>query len=438
VPIWSQRGRGGGYAIDSRWNLPPLNFDATEALAVIAALAAARTMPFADAGRRAERKLLAAMMAPEAAKARQLASRLRLSSFGTRVPTKVVAAVEQAVVDRRVVTVEYRDRTGEISTREVEAHGLHLSTTGSYLLAWCRLRDDGRAFRLDRIVSIRPTTETAPPRDIDGLVDWVDDAHSPDQDARSPDQRENDQMTASPKRRSWGPPRRTDNRTGSTPAFASAIAASLPGVTAKTSKQRSKLAVAGEVFASIDATDESLTIHGDRTFLLPQIGRDETRSLITDAWERVAPASDVTAHRRRTAAWQRRAAVTADDVRKFVLSLPDAVEGPIWGSDVGFLIGTEKRTRFARFGPPISGRPGNLLPPDDEDTLVILRCPQRPALLASAPDRYFITPHYGDPSEPGAVIVRLCEHRGRGAFEELCALLEDAYLDAKSIAKGTR
>src|SRR5687767_11770652 len=61
VPIWSQRGRGGGYALDSHWSLPPLNFDATEALAVITALAAARTLPFADAGRRAQQKVLAAM-----------------------------------------------------------------------------------------------------------------------------------------------------------------------------------------------------------------------------------------------------------------------------------------------------------------------------------------------------------------------------------------
>src|SRR3954447_9012219 len=61
VPIWSQRGRGGGYPLDRQLRPPPLNFDATEALAVIAALASARSMPFADAGRRAEQKLLAAM-----------------------------------------------------------------------------------------------------------------------------------------------------------------------------------------------------------------------------------------------------------------------------------------------------------------------------------------------------------------------------------------
>lgn len=51
VPIWSQRGRGGGYAIDAQWSLPPLNFDATEALAVIAALATAQAEVVEDSWR---------------------------------------------------------------------------------------------------------------------------------------------------------------------------------------------------------------------------------------------------------------------------------------------------------------------------------------------------------------------------------------------------
>lgn len=50
VPIWSQRGRGGGYALDEGWSLPPLNLDSTEALAVMSALAAAHSLPLAAAG----------------------------------------------------------------------------------------------------------------------------------------------------------------------------------------------------------------------------------------------------------------------------------------------------------------------------------------------------------------------------------------------------
>ena len=86
-----------------------------------------------------------------------------------------------------------------------------------------------------------------------------------------------------------------------------------------------------------------------------------------------------------------------------------------------------KKTRFARFGPPEATRPGNLLPPDDEGTLVILHCEQRPELLAARPDRWFTTAHYGDPTEPGAVITRLSEHRGPDDLAEIAELLEDAW-----------
>src|SRR5688500_6886870 len=137
VPIWSQRGRGGGYAIDAGWSLPPLNFDATEALAVIAALTTARALPFADAGRRAQQKRLAAMPPGEAARAKELAGRGRFGTFGTAAAPRIVSAVEEAIVDRRVVELDYRDRAGTTTTRVVEAHGLHLSGTGTYLVGWC-------------------------------------------------------------------------------------------------------------------------------------------------------------------------------------------------------------------------------------------------------------------------------------------------------------
>jgi predicted DNA-binding transcriptional regulator YafY len=232
VPIWSQRGRGGGYAIDPKWTLPPLNFDATEALAVIAALATARALPFAEAGRRAERKLLAAMNAGEATRAKELAGRLRLGQFGEPATQRVISVVEQAVVDRRVVELGYRDRTGEVTTRLVEAHGLQMSPAGSYLVGWCRLRDAGRSFRLDRIVSARPTEEIAPQRALDELVDWIGDAVPPTVAT------EGGLMPQRTRRTAWGPPRNADNTTGSSAEFARAIATGLPGVQAKVGRQR--------------------------------------------------------------------------------------------------------------------------------------------------------------------------------------------------------
>jgi hypothetical protein len=184
--------------------------------------------------------------------------------------------------------------------------------------------------------------------------------------------------------------------------------------------------VGGEPFLRVDEHDGSVAVDG-QTIVLRTIGRDDLRDLIESAWADRAPNAAVTAHRRTRARWAKQPAITFDDIRKVILALAGAVEGPIWGSDPGFLIGTEKKTRFARFGPPEAGRPSNLLPPDDEGTLVILRCEQRSDLLAARPDRWFTTPHYGAPTEPGAVITRLSEHRGPDDLAEIAELLEDAW-----------
>lgn len=431
VPIWSQRGRGGGYAIDPRWSLPPLNFDAAEALAVIAALTAARSMPFALAGRRAVQKVLAAMTSAEATRAKEVAERLRLGSFGPAAARDVVAVVERAVEQRSVVQLDYRDREGTVTSRPVEAHGLQVSADGAYLLGWCRLREDGRSFRLDRIVAVRDTGEAAPLRQLDGLVDWTDDVATPA--ITAPDG--GGTMPANPtNRRRSGPPRKAQHRTGANPGFAAAIAGALPGVVATDRGGVTSFALDDQLFLDVDEDDESVLVvrptGEEHRLLLRTIGRHELRSAIEAAWEARASKRLITTQRKIRQEWEALPPVTHDDIRQIILALPGATEGPIWGQDLGFLIGTEKKSRFARFGPPEGSSVGNLLPPDDEDTLVILRCEQRAEILASSPDRFFTTPHYGSPGEPGGIITRLPENRGASHLAELAELLEDAYREA--------
>ena len=58
--------------------------------------------------------------------------------------------------------------------------------------------------------------------------------------------------------------------------------------------------------------------------------------------------------------------------------------------------------------------------------MLIRRCSQRPFLLTEEADRFFITPHYGDPTEPGAVLTRLSENT-ENDLGELAELLADAW-----------
>jgi predicted DNA-binding transcriptional regulator YafY len=75
--------------------------------------------------------------------------------------------VEHAIIQRRVLELDYIDKTGAPTVRAVEpvaVLGVHPSW---YLWAWCRLRDAPRAFRLDRIGGAVMLDEECPDRGLD-------------------------------------------------------------------------------------------------------------------------------------------------------------------------------------------------------------------------------------------------------------------------------
>src|SRR6266508_1944409 len=138
VPIWATPGPGGGYTIDPAHTLPPLNFTASEAAAIALALARSGPMPFDRAARTALHKAVA----------------------------PVLRAVERAVLERRVLCLDYRDKHGHSTVaRPVEPLGFIGSERDWYLVGWCRLRGELRVFRLDRIGTIEVTAERSPPRE---------------------------------------------------------------------------------------------------------------------------------------------------------------------------------------------------------------------------------------------------------------------------------
>jgi predicted DNA-binding transcriptional regulator YafY len=72
-----------------------------------------------------------------------------------------LAAVQQAVARRRVLALSYRAREKQEATaREVEALGVVFYGGNWYLVAWCRLRNDLRHFRVDRIQNLELRPET--------------------------------------------------------------------------------------------------------------------------------------------------------------------------------------------------------------------------------------------------------------------------------------
>ncbi len=157
VPITAQVGRRGGYVLDRSMSLPPLNFSAAEAVALAVGLRRLDDTPWARDARTALLKVVAAMPAGAAIRARALADGVRLLVQPHDAPDQEIAdAVVRAVEHATPVRIDYLDVGGSPTVREVEPHHVVLGPNGSYVTGWCRLRRDERVFRIDRIGSVEP------------------------------------------------------------------------------------------------------------------------------------------------------------------------------------------------------------------------------------------------------------------------------------------
>ncbi len=152
VPIYADVGRTGGYTLDKRMSLPPLNFSPAEVVAMGVALRRMRGTPFDAAGAGALAKIVAALSDASAGAARALAERVRVVEAVAEPDSGACAGVvNEAIVERRVIRMSYADRFGAVTERWVEPMALLCGGEGWYLVGWCRLRGDARVFRLDRI-----------------------------------------------------------------------------------------------------------------------------------------------------------------------------------------------------------------------------------------------------------------------------------------------
>jgi predicted DNA-binding transcriptional regulator YafY len=164
VPLATKQGRGGGYTLDRSMSLPPLNFTPGEAAAVAVALGRTEHVLFARDARSALQKIMAAMPERALEEARATAEKVRLLVQPAPDPDAAIAeAIWRAVRDNRTLRIRYTDIGGLQTEREVEPLHIVIGPNGSYLTAWCHLREDERVFRLDRITRADPVPAPSHP-----------------------------------------------------------------------------------------------------------------------------------------------------------------------------------------------------------------------------------------------------------------------------------
>jgi predicted DNA-binding transcriptional regulator YafY len=158
VPLATKQGRGGGFTLDRSMTLPPLNFTPREAAAVAVALSSSDHLLFRRDARTALNKIVSAMPSRALEEARATAEKVRL--LVQRLPdpdAEVAETIWQAVQRQQVLRIHYLDVGGVETTREVEPVHVVVGPHGSYLTAWCHLRQDDRVFRMDRITRAERT-----------------------------------------------------------------------------------------------------------------------------------------------------------------------------------------------------------------------------------------------------------------------------------------
>jgi len=201
VPVVAGRGRYGGYRLLPGYKLPPLMLTGDEAVAVVLGLLAAERTGLhtaAPAVASAQAKIDRVLPTELRERTRAVADTLGFSAPPRR-PARgsstrdgepaaapsadVLLTLGEATRDHHRVRLRYMSWRGAASERELDPFGLVFHAGRWYVTGHDQLRDDVRTFRLDRIVSARPTgAGAAPPPGFDpvgtvvagiGAVPWA-------------------------------------------------------------------------------------------------------------------------------------------------------------------------------------------------------------------------------------------------------------------------
>lgn len=160
LPLRADRGRGGGYALDHAYGLPPVNFSAREAAVLLTVgrwATELRLMPFQDTLGVALDKVRGAL-SPSAQ--RDLVAHMESLRFAG-IPAhaaapKVRAELERAWFERAPVEIRYRSSEGHVSTRVVRIESVLMDRTATLLGTEEVGSGERRTVRLDRVEAAKP------------------------------------------------------------------------------------------------------------------------------------------------------------------------------------------------------------------------------------------------------------------------------------------
>jgi len=168
IPIFTEEGKG--YSLMEHFRLPPVTFTENEANALITAekiVQKNKDTSFINAYSDAIAKIKSVLVHNLKDKVNLLDERVYFAENEDNVRTSnYLQSIQFALTNFYQVAITYTDQSNHLSNRIIEPFAL-LSTQEKWLLvAWCRLRNSFRFFRLDRIQELSLLSEKFEPHKL--------------------------------------------------------------------------------------------------------------------------------------------------------------------------------------------------------------------------------------------------------------------------------
>ncbi len=169
VPIITEEGKG--YSIMEGYKLPPVMFSEREAYALITTEQI--VLRSKDASLRKEfsaaiEKIKAVMRLRSQQQIELLANRMYINkNYANIMNSDKLIDIQMALVNYKCINVKYETESGKPSNRIIEPFMLYHNWTEDWVLAaYCRLRQDFRAFRLDRMKDVKILDDLFEPHNL--------------------------------------------------------------------------------------------------------------------------------------------------------------------------------------------------------------------------------------------------------------------------------
>ena len=169
VPILTEEGKG--YTLMDGYKIPPVMFTESEANALITAeqlILKNKDASFVKEYTEAINKIKAVLRNNTKDKANLLADRIVFRhNAGNDRTSNHLSVLQLALTNYNLTTIKYHSTDNNQTTeRTIEPFAIYSTQENWLLIAFCRLRKDFRAFRLDRILQLNILTEKFEPHKI--------------------------------------------------------------------------------------------------------------------------------------------------------------------------------------------------------------------------------------------------------------------------------